>query len=186
MQSLLNANDDLVGGQSSNPVLPSIVSLDLLEPLRRLNMYTNTLNELAAPHELCVQKALELISRRCNYELNLATFRMELMGQCFGDIGEADSHALLEVNALIKGIECLAEHLQANFDTLTKSHADFFPYEYYTLHQGRYLFLSKIVFDANLSLFRPAPVAKPAYTYPEVQARHRADYTAQTDQCIML
>lgn len=172
--------EDLSGGTSPNPALPSIVSLDLQGPFTELRMLTNNLQELAAPPELCVRKALELISSRADYELNLAAFRMELLHEVLAEVGEED------VNALIKGIRCVCDFLLANFDNYTQSSAEFFPYEFYCLHNSRYLFLNKIVFDATVPAIRPATVIQPAYTYPEVQARNRADYIAKADQCVIL
>ncbi|BAW18982.1 hypothetical protein [Ralstonia phage RP12] len=180
MQSMYSASDELVGGFSTDPMLPNVVSLDLAEPLNNLTMYTNNLQEFAAPHELCVQKALELISKRSNYGLNLEAFRMELLDQVLVDSGST------EVNALVAGIKCICDYLLASFDKVTKFNADLFPYEFYRLVSGRYLFLSKIVIDANLPPIRPAVIAQPAYTYPEVQAGHRAHYFTQTDQCLVL
>lgn len=179
MQTLVDGLD-LVGGVSPKPTLPNIVSLDLHEPLGKLQMYTNNLRELAAPRELCVQKALELISNRSDYELKMASFRMELLQEVLAEVGEQD------VDALITGIRCICDFLFANFDNYIQAGEEFFPYEYYSLHNNRYLFLSKITFDATLPTIRPATVVQPAYTYPEVQARNRADYSAKADQCIIL
>jgi hypothetical protein len=179
MQQLL-LGDDLIGGVSPNPAFPSIISLDLQKPLGQLDMYTNNLDALAAPRELCVQKALELTKSRMCYELNLEAFRMELLDECLALAGEQD------INALVKGIQCIGDYLLASFDNHMSLHADSFPYEFYCLHNNRYLFLSKIVLDASLSTFRSTAIAKPAYTYPEVQARNTADYITQTDQCVIL
>lgn len=180
MQQYLIPGNDLTGGVSPNPSFPNIISLDMDRPLRDLFMYTNNLRELAAPRELCVQKALELINSRVNYEINLATFRMELLAENIGETGEED------VNALILGIQCLCEYLLANFDNHSQLSAEFFPYEFYCLHLGRYLFLSKITFDATLSPFRPATIAQPAYTNPQVQGKIRADYITETNQFVIL
>lgn len=180
MQKQLMSFEDLEGGTSPYPALPSIVSLDLLRPFAELQMLTNSLRELAAPPELCVKKALELISSRANYELNMAAFRMELLQEVLAEVGEDD------VNALIKGIRCVCDFLLANFDNYTQSSAEFFPYEFYCLHNSRYLFLNKIVFDANVPAIRPATVVQPAWSYPEVQARNRTNYIAKTDQCVIL
>jgi hypothetical protein len=179
MQQLLRS-DDLEGGIALNPTYPSVVSLDLEKPIRQMQMYTQCLDVLAAPPELCVQKALELISFRATYELNIETFRMEL----FQD--EINTPGAVEVNALIKGIRCIADYLLANFDIFTQSNADAFPYEFYQLHMGKYLFLSKIVIDASIPKFRPATVSFPAYSYPGMQAPVRADYITQADQCLVI
>lgn len=179
MHQLLR-NDDLEGGIALNPTYPSVVSLDLQLPIHQMKMYTQCLNVLKAPEELCVQKALELISSRANYELNIEIFRMELLQD------EINTPGAVEVNALIKGIRCIADHLLANFDIYTQSNADAFPYEFYQLHMSRYLFLSKIVIDASIPKFRPATVSFPAYSYPGMQAPVRADYIAQTDHCLIL
>ncbi len=179
MMQQLFSECDFTGGVSPNPTYPNIVSLDLTQPFNDLAMYTNNLRELAAPRELCVQKALELISSRANYELNLASFRMELMHEVLAQLGEED------VDALIKGIRCICDYLLSHFDNYTQSNAELFPYEFYCLHHGRYLFLTKVVIDADISAIRPATIAKPAYTYPEVQARNRANYVAKTDQCLV-
>jgi hypothetical protein len=179
MRKLLSG-EDLVGGVSPNPALPSIVSLDMQQPLDELRMFTNSLRDLAAPAELCVQKALELISRRSDYEMNLQIFRMDLLSQVLAEVGQDD------VEALIEGICCICKHLLITFDNLIQKNSEFFPYEYYTLHQGRYLFMSKIAFDANIPAIRPATVIQPAIAYPQVQARPRANYSAQADQCIVL
>lgn len=173
MQHLLISNE-LVGGIAIQPTFPTLVSLDLSIPLIQLHMYTNNMHQLAAPAELSVQKAIELIGSRKNYEMNLEAFRLELITETVGEL------AILDVNALIKGIDCLSKYLLAYFDNVSQLDADFFPYEFNCLHQNRYLFLSKIVFDATLSLpvFNPSTVAKPAHTYSEVQARVReADLT---------
>lgn len=179
MQQLL-INQELVGGFTPNPAYPGVVSLDLQQPITQLYMYTNNLRVLAAPAELCVKKALEFISSRLTYELSLETFRMELLQDVLAGQGET------EVNALIKGIRCLADYILAYFDNLTKSNADLFPYEFYCLHLGRYLFLSKIVIDGSLPSVRPATIHFPSSAYPEVQARARADYITQADQCLIL
>lgn len=179
MQQLFRS-DDLEGGISPNPAYPGVVSLDLQTPIHQLRMYTQCLSVLSAPPELCVQKALELISSRATYELNVETFRMELLHD------EIDTPGAEEVNALIKGIRCIADYLLANFDIFTQSNADAFPYEFYSLHMGRYLFLSKIVIDASIPKFRPATIAYPAYSYPGMQAPVRADYITQADQCLIL
>lgn len=189
MQSLLSAGDDLVGGFSPNPVLPGIVSLDMLEALRELHIFTNTLQALSAPHELCIKKALELISARSNYEISKAAFRMELTALCLEtglDGGLDEDGGIWEVNALIRGVESVCNFLLASFDTCMQSHAEFFPYEFYQLHKGRYLFLTKIVFDANLPTFRPTVVTQPSFAAQQMQASYRTDYSAKTDQCIML
>lgn len=178
MQALLNGND-LEGGVSPNPTFPNVVSLDLIKPLHELGMYTNNLRDLAAPRELCVKKALELISNRSTYDLNVAAFRMELLTDVLAEIGEDD------VDALVKGICCICDFLMANFDNYTQSSAQFFSYEFYSLHHDRYLFMSKIILDANIPAIRPATIIQPAYTYPEVQARNRAHYIAQADQCVV-
>lgn len=181
MQQLLNGAD-LSGGVSPNPAYPNVVSLDLEEPFGLLNMYTNTLTVLAAPRELCVQKALELISSRADYELNVEVLRMELLKDFLEEAG------VLEIDALVAGIRCLSKYILEYFDRHIQSNADFFPYEFSQLHLNRYLFLTKIVFDANANapVFNPATVAKPAYTYPEVQARTRQAYSSQTDQFAFL
>jgi hypothetical protein len=177
MQKLINGVD-VSGGVSPNPTYPNVVSLDMEEPFSLLNMYTNTLTVLAAPRELCVQKALELISSRAAYELNVEVLRMELLRDFLEEAGT------LEIDALVAGIKCLSNYILEYFDRFTQSNADFFPYEYSQLHLNRYLFLTKIVFDvtANAPVFNPATVAKPAYTYPEVQARARQAYSPQADQ----
>lgn len=179
MQQLLSS-EDLVGGVSPNPTFPNILSLDLQGPLSRLEMYTNNLTELAAPRELCVQKALELIRSRSGYELNLEAFRMDLLADVLADDGRK------EVNALIAGVRAICDYLLANFDNHLSLHADLFPYEFYCLHNNRYLFMSKIVLDANIPAFRPATVPLPAYTYPEVYPKVRADYIASPDKCLIL
>lgn len=180
MQRQLMGGEDLVGGVSPNPTLPNIVSLDLQQPFNELQMLTNNLRELDAPRELCVRKALELISYRANYEISIEAFRMDLLFEVMAGRGEED------VNALIKGIRCLGDFLLTRFDHFIQSSADFFPYEFYYLHNARYLYLNKIVLNANVPAFRPATVVQPAYAYPEVQARNRTNYIAETDQCIIL
>lgn len=180
MMQQLFSECDFTGGVSPNPTYPNIVSLDLTQPFNDFAMYTNNLRELAAPRELCVQKALELISSRANYELNLASFRMELMHEVLAQLGEED------VDALIKGIRCICDYLLSHFDNYTQSNAELFPYEFYCLHHGRYLFLTKVVIDADISAIRPATIAKPAYCYPEVKIRNQANYIAKADQCVVL
>ncbi len=180
MMQQLFSGCDLGGGASPYPTYPAIVSLDLTQPFNDLAMYTNNLRDLAAPRELCVQKALELISSRANYELNLAVFRMELLQEELAKIGEDD------VDALIKGIRCISDYLLDHFSNCMYGNAEFFPYEFYCLHHGKYLFLTKITFDATLPAIRPATIVKPAYTYPEVQARNRTTYVAKADQCVVL
>lgn len=181
MQKLFNGVD-VSGGVSPNPTYPNVVSLDLEEPFSLLNMYTNTLTVLAAPRELCVLKALELISSRAAYELNVEVLRMELLRDFLEEAG------ILEINALVAGIKCLSKYILEYFDRHTQSNADFFPYEFSQLHLNRYLFLTKIVFDvnANAPIFNPATVAKPAYAYSEVQARARQAYSSPTDQLAFL
>lgn len=188
MQTILNAGDELVGGFSTDPSLPNVVSLDMAESLNKLSMFSQGFEEFAAPHELCVQKALELISKPSNYGVNLEAFRMELLSEVIADssLSTGSLSCSLEVNALVAGIKCLCDFLLASFDKVTKFNADLFPYEFYQLINGRYLILSKIVIDANLPTIRPATVAQPAYTYPEVQAGHRAYYLTSADQCIVL
>lgn len=179
MQKLLDTTE-LTGGFSPNPEFPNVVSMDMEVPLTQLKLYTNNLYVLAAPAELCIQKALELISSRAHYAVNVETFRMELLDDQFSSPGAT------EINALVKGICCIADYLLAYFDNLTQSHANLFPYEFTCLHMGKYLFLSKIIADASIPKFRPATIARPAYTYSEVQAAVRADYITQTDQCLIL
>lgn len=179
MQKLLDTAE-LTGGISPNPTFPNVVSMDMEVPLSQLKLYTNNLYVLAAPAELCVQKALELISSRALYEINVETFRMELVDDQLNNPG------VEEINALIKGICCIADYLLAYFDNLTQSRVSFFPYEFTCLHMGKYLFLSKIIADASIPKFRPATVARPAYSYPEVQATIRADYITKADQCLII
>lgn len=179
MHSLLSG-EDLVGGVSSNPALPNILSQDLGVVFSSLEMYTGSLRVLAAPRELCVLKALELMTSRRNYEVNVEAFRMELLSQFL------DTAGMVEIDALVKGIQCICNHLWEVFDNYSKLDVEFFPYEFYCLHQDRYLFLSKIVFDASIPTPRPTALAKPAYTYPEVQASHRADYSTQADHALYL
>lgn len=179
MQQLFNGCD-FGSGESPNPTYPNIVSLDLTQPFNDLSMYTNNLRELAAPRELCVQKALELISSRTNYELNLASFRMELMHEVLAELAEED------VDALIKGIRCICDYLLNYFDNYTQSNAELFPYEFYCLHHGRYLFLTKLTIDTDISSIRPALVVKPAYTYPEIQALNKVVNSARANQCLVL
>jgi hypothetical protein len=179
MQKLLLDTHELTGGFSPNPAFPNVVSMDMETPLGQLKLYTNNLYVLAAPAELCIQKALELIGSRALYELNVEAFRMELVNDQLNNPG------VTEINALIKGICCIAEYLMAYFDNLTQSHADLFPYEFTCLHLGKYLFLSKIIADASIPKFRPATIARPAYSYPEVQAAIRADYSTQADHCLI-
>lgn len=178
MQQLLDMND-LTGGVSPLPAFPNVLSLNMDEPLAKLNMYANNLRVLAAPAELCVQKALELIGSRALYEINVEAFRMELLND------EILNPGAEEINALVKGICCIAEYIMAYFDNAAQCDVDLFPYEYACLHMGKYLFLSKIVADASIPKFRPATVARPAYSYPEVQATVRADYFTQADQCLI-
>jgi hypothetical protein len=178
MQRLLNGAD-LQGGVSPNPSFPNVVSLSLEEPLSSLQMYTNTLQVLAAPAELCVKKALELISSRANYDVAIKAFHMELLEQFVTEAGE------LEINALVKGVKCIADYLLAYFKNADRSNSDLFAYEFYDLHLGHYLFMTKIVLDANLQpVLSPTAVAKPAYTYPEVQAKTRQAYSTPTHQLV--
>src|SRR5690606_7100523 len=146
---------DLVGGSSSDPALPNVISLDLYQPLKQLYTLTNNLYELAAPAELCVRKAIELISTRTAYELNVECFRMELLNESIGEAGAQD------VDALIKGITCVCEHLLTVFSKYMSNPSEFFPYEFYMLHKNRYLFLNKIIFDASIPAVRPATVIQP-------------------------
>lgn len=180
MRHYIIPDNELSGGVSPIPTLPNNISLDLQRPLKDLFMYTNNLQELCAPAELCVQKALELIEYRNDYELNLATFRMELLAQ------NAGSDGVDEVNLLIIGIECLCKYLMVTFDNYAQSSADFFPYEFYSLHLNRYLILTKITLDAKLDAIRPATIVKPAYTYPEMQTRTRTDYFTEANQPIII
>lgn len=178
MQALLSSGDELVGGTSVNPALPNVLSLDMAPPLNQLQMMTNNLQELAAPAELCILKAMELISSRQNYQLSLQTFRMELLTQTVPLDG------VMEVSALVAGIKCVADYILASFDKVAKSHVDLFPYEFYALQHGRYLFMTKIAFDANLPdlpIHSPAAIAKPAYAYSSVQTGARAPYIAPSD-----
>jgi hypothetical protein len=179
MQQLYSGNE-IGGGTSPNPTYPNLVSLDLSRPFDELMMYTNNLRDLAAPRELCVQKALELISSRANYELNIASFRMELMQEVLAELGEED------VDALIMGIRCICDHLLSHFDNYTQSNADFFPYEFYCLLHGKYLFLTKIMVDTDPLYIRQSLTVKPAYYYPEVQVCNRATYVSRADQCPVL
>lgn len=179
MNTLLNGLD-LVGGISPNPTYPDFLTIDLIGPLKQLGTYTNSLDVLGAPRELCVKKALELIEYRSLYKLALETFRLELTNQFM------EGEGIEEVNALVKGVKCIADFLLANFDNHIQSNADFFPYEFYDLHFDRYLFLTKITFDASTPKFRPATVHLPARAYPSVETRPRADYIAQADYCIIL
>ncbi len=176
MQSLLSG-DELVGGASPHPALPGMLSLDLGVPLMSLEMYTNNLQRLAAPRELCVLKALELMSSRRDYQLNVEAFRLDLLCNAF-DVNDFDGAE--DVNALIKGIECICQHLWGIFDNYVKSHEEFFPYEFYCLHKDRYLFLTKIVFDASIPAdnqrSNPATIAKPAYAYQGTAEGHGAPY----------
>lgn len=179
MQALLTAPVDLVGGVSPNPSFPNVVSLDLQEQLRLLQMYTNTLKVLASPAELCVKKALELIGSRADYELNVNVFRMELLNEFAADAGEE------EINALVKGICCIAEYLLKHFDLALQTNNYWFPYEFYDLHMGRYLFLTKIVLDANIPnqpAFNPRTVAHPAYTDRQLCESVRAPHSTSTYQ----
>lgn len=189
MQSSLNVSGELEGGFSFDPSLPGIVSLDVSAPLRELLMYTNSLEELSAPPELCIQKALELISSRGNYPTKLEAFRMELLAQAISSMtldSDLELAGMREVNALVSGIERICKFLLASFDKVMKSHADFFPYEFYQLHNGRYLFLSKIVIDATLPGYLPTVIPRPAYAHQGVQESYRANYFASADQCPIL
>jgi hypothetical protein len=183
MQKLLLDAHELTGGISPNPLLPNVVSMDVAAPLAQLKAYTNNLYVLAAPAELCIQKALELISSRALYEINVEAFRMELVDDQLNNPG------VVEINALIKGICCIADYILAYFDNLMQSRVEFFPYEFYQLRVSPYgtqLFLLKVVADASIPTFRPATVVRPAYSYPEVQATVRADYITKADQCLII
>lgn len=172
-------HDELVGGSSISPSFPSLVSLDLISCLNLLTTYTNNLEELRAPPELCVQKAIELIGNRSNYNLNLEAFRLEMISDNVGESGMRD------VNALVKGIDCIASYLLKYFDEAARMKSDLFPYEFYCLLHDRYLFLSKITLNAQLSIPPriPTAVARPAYTYPEVQERVRKTDITETYYC---
>lgn len=166
--------DELEGGYTTQPSFPSLVSLDLISCLNLLATYTNNLEQLKAPGELCVQKAIELISIRSCYEINLEVFRLEMISD------NVDENGIRDVDALVKGIDCIAQFLLAYFDNSAQLNADVFPYEFYCLHNDRYLFLSKIAINAKLSIppIVPTAVARPAYTYPDVQERTRkVDFT---------
>lgn len=178
MQQLLQ-NTSLEGGISIDPSLASLVSLDLQKPLSQLSMYTENMEQLAAPYELCIQKALELINCRTHYEISVEAFRMELLADYI------DEEGIREVNALIKGITCISQFILNYFDNAFHKHVEMFPYEMYCLHQHRYLFLTKIVLDAKLStpIFNPSTVAKPAYTYSEVQSSVRENHSSQAYFC---
>lgn len=178
MQQLFSSCE-LTGGEIPNPTYPNIVSLDLIRPFNELAMYTNNLRELVAPRELCVQKALELISSRNDYELNLALFRMELMHEVLAELGEED------VSALIKGIRCICDFLLAHFDNYTQTQSELFPYEFYRLHNERYLFLVKVSLDTDITALRPALIVKPAYVGNNVQTPEPVDNVAQREQYVI-
>lgn len=177
MQTLHNGTD-LVGGAALHPVYPEVVSIDLQEPLNMLKVYTNNLKEFAAPPELCVQQALNLISSRQFYKLNVEALRLELLEETVGWVGMTD------VNALIKGITCISRHLMKHIDNVFPNAGDTFPYEFYQLHKDRHLFMIKIVLDASLPAHRPATIFQPANTHSRVQARDREVNFTQADYCL--
>lgn len=171
---------DLESPLSPYPQYPSVVSFDVRKPLLALKMHTNNLRELAAPAELCIQKALELIQDRDNYDLNIEAFRMEMLADCLEEDGAND------VNSLINGIAELCKYLMEKVDHHTGKTCRFFPYEYYQLFNNTHLFLNITApYAATLPSVRPAAILKPAYTYPEVQEQTRAHYTAKADQCLV-
>lgn len=170
---------DLERPDSPYPEYPNIISFDVAEPLRKLKMFTNNLHELAAPAELCIQKALELIQDRDHYELNVEAFKMDLLSGVVAEQGAND------VNSLIAGIRCLCKFLMQRIDLHTGTPKRYFPYEYYRLYGASHLFLNIISPYAALTPVRPAAIHLPAYTYPEVQAETRAHYIAEANQCLV-
>lgn len=167
MNKLLQA-DTLVGGVSPEPTYPNVISFDLKEPLLKVNNYTDNLSIFDTPHELCVMKALELCSNPNNYDLNSATFRMELMAEAIDNRGHR------EVDAVMAAISSLCEYLFTKFEEYGITSRICFPYEFHALHMGRYLFLSKVILDAKLPvatpIFNPTTIAKPAYSYPGMRS----------------
>lgn len=174
--------EELTGEISAYPIYPRMISLDMRRPLSSLRMYTNNLQDLAAPAELCIMKALELINDRDSYELSVETFRMELLSEIMSG-NEEDG--IFDINLLIAGIRCICEYLMTNVDIHTGLGKKFFPYEFYTLHNTTHLFMTIITTDAKLSAVRPATVPLPARSYPEMQKQVRADYITEANQCLV-
>lgn len=178
MPNPLELNSNLSEG-SPHPHFPTTISLDMTKPIRDLVMYTNNLRQLAAPAELCIMKALELINDRDNYEINIEVFRADLLKSVLGETGVDD------VNALVAGIRCICTYLMDSVDHHTGGTCKFFPYEFFQLYRQTQLFMVIISPDATLSKIRPATVPLPATAYSDLPRQTREDHPSEANYSLV-
>lgn len=179
MSSILG-DPELSGAVKSRPKYPGIVSLDITPALRGLYMHTNRLHTLSAPPELCVMKALELISDRNNYHFNVDLFKMELLNDAI------DLIAVNDVSSLINGIRSIGDFLIKTMDDLTGEVATIFPYQFFKL-LNKQLFMTIIETD-DPSQYIPSSITlpKPAYMYRELSEKVGTDHITEACEPMVL
>lgn len=178
--STILGDPELAGAIKSRPKYPTMVSLDISPALRSLNMHTNILHTLSAPPELCVMKALELISDRNNYSFNVDLFKLELLADAI------DLTASNDVSSLINGIRSIGDFLIKTMDDLTGDFSPIFPYQFFKLI-NKQLFMTIIETD-DPSFHYPTCVTlpKPAYMYRELSAQAGTDHTTEACEPMVL
>lgn len=158
---------ELTGGTDIHPQYPKVITFDISKAMRQLNMFTNNLVQLVAPPELCVQKALGLISDRQNYATNLEIFKLELLEEVL------DSEGLKDVNSLVAGIDCVCKQILETTDNNIGTTHQLFPYEFHSLTANNSLMLVLINLDAEFikhtSQRATASYAVPAYIHTKSQ-----------------
>lgn len=171
---------ELSGVIRAKPKYPSMVSMDITPAARGLHMHTNNLRSLSAPLELCVQKALELVSDRNNYHFNLDLFKMELLADAI------DSTSINDVSSLINGIRTVGDFLIKSLEDLSGEHIVIYPYQFYKLINMQ-LFMSIIETDDPSQLLPTCiTMPKPAYMYRDMQSQTREDYFTEASEPVVL
>lgn len=171
---------ELSGAIKVRPKYPTIISLDIVTALRSLHMHTNNLHTLDAPPELCVMKALELISDHDNYHFNVDLFKMELLD------GAIDSNAVNDVSSLINGIRSIGDFLIKAIEDLTGHTFKIYPYQFFKLIKTQ-LFMTIIeTDDPSQHNTRCVTLPKPAYLHRELSSSARQDYFTEASEPVVL
>ena len=163
----MNSNID----KDIQPNTPDYLVFNVTSELLEIAPYARELNQYALPPDLALQKSIELVSRRSDLQLNLATFQID----CFED----PMHEPGEITTLIRALSILSSMLQEQFESLGMYMGETLSYGFAALYNNQ-LCMTKLTYndDANMPQrpkYAPAPFVLPArsYTEPENTPRTR-------------
>lgn len=139
---------------------PEIIMIPAQEGLDCLRMFTQGLVVLAAPEDICLRKAIELLEKPEDFEINLSLFKLDLTHDL------VDLCAFDEADALINGIRALAEFLREYFTNFGLFIDKTLTYEFMHLAESGMLVMAKfMVFDGNTAQSKQSGVSEGSDQY---------------------